>query len=690
MLFELALTSSGLLAGIAVYRIKNNQTVFRIRIWHTLKHHIVTLFSSSDRTQQLLALSSEKEQSARRQFEKTLNQKVYIAFFSTGMAAAGTLISAPLSLLSLPGIVYINKDIFNSAYQSVIKRRKANVDLLTFICNLLLLAGGHLFWCSFAGIVFSVNRKILNTVRANTRSNLVDVFRQQSQTAWIQQNGIETEVLVSELTTDCIVIVAAGEVIPVDGHILHGNAMIDQRILTGESQPAEKVAGDDVFAATLVLSGKIHIRPVRVAEQTTVAQIGALLNDAPDHKTQQQMQVETFSDQTIIPTLTAGLATLPVLGPTAALVVIQSHFEHRMTIVSSIGLLNYLNLASQQGILVKDGGIFEQLQKTDTIVFDKTGTLTREIPEVCHIHLCADYTEETVLAYAAAAEGKQNHPIAQAIRQAAAQRQLEPLHADQAEYQIGLGLSVTIREQRVELGSLRFIQDATLSLPASLQAAYAASSEIGNSMVFLVIAGELVASIELQPEIRPEARTVIANLRQQGIQQTYIMSGDQAAPTEKLAQTLGIDHHFSEVLPEQKAELIAQLQQEGHTVCFVGDGINDCIAMKQADTSISLRDASSAATDTAQVILLHNSLSQLCDLFSISADYVSNTRLSYVLVALPSLISAGGAFLWSFGLLQAMLIPQMGLILGGLYTLYPLIRDMPVEPRPSENHTGSG
>jgi Cu2+-exporting ATPase len=673
MLLELTLTSGGLLVGTAIYRIKNDSTIFDSPTWCTLRNNVTNLFSSSERTQQLIKLSSKETREIQEKAEKKINQRIYIALFSTGMAIAGSLIYTPLGLFSLPGIIYINKYIFDSAYQSIIQERQANVDSLSLICNLLLLLGGHLFWCSFSGIIFSVNRKILNTVRVNTKSSLVNVFQQESQTVWVQKNGIEIEIPVSELTTDSIIIVTAGEIIPVDGYIAHGTAIIDQRILTGESQPTEKIVGENVFAATIVLSGKIHIQAVQTAEQTTVAQIGKALH-ATDDKTQQQMQVEKFSDKTVIPTLATGAMTLSILGPTAALVVIQSHFEHRMTIVSSMGLLNYLNLSSQRDILIKDGSIFEQLQKIDTIVFDKTGTLTEEIPEVCQVHLCANYTENTVLAYAAAAEKKQQHPIAQAIRQAATQRQLEEVCVEQAEYQMGLGLSVTIKKQRVDLGSLRFIQDSGLSLPTSLQTAYTTSSAMGNSMVFLVIANKLIAGIELKPKIRPEAQTTITNLRQHGIQKTYIISGDQQAPTARLAQTLGIDHYFAEVLPEKKAELITQLQQQGHTVCFIGDGINDCIAMKQADVSISLGDASSAATNTAQVILLRNNLSQLSDLFSISTDYLSNTKLAYALVALPSLVSAGGAFLWNFGLLQAMLIPQMGLVLGGLYAIYPLIK----------------
>ncbi len=673
MLLTLFITSGGILAGTALYqkRTRPHQELLWLNKLRTIKQNAATLLWNDTRQQQLLAHSSEHDIQARQQTEHQINRTVWVSVLSTGFAAAGYLLYPPLGLLSLPGIAYVSLDILHSAYRTLVAQRRANVDLLTIICKAFLLAGGHLFWCSFSGVIFALNKKTLQTIQSHSQNNLIDVFRQQPRTAWLVHNEVDMEVPVNTLTADSIVQVGAGEVIPVDGTVVSGIAAVDQHILTGESQPVEKVQGNPVFASTLVLSGQIQIQVGTVGKQTMAAQIGQLLNDTA--KTDQQLQVEHFSDKTIIPTLLGGLISVPIIGPAGALVVIQSHFEHRMTIVSSIGLHNYLNLASQQDLLIKNGSVFEQLQQVDTVVFDKTGTLTEEVPEVGQVHLCADYNADTVLQYAAAAEGKQNHPIAQAIRNAAKTRGLDIPTIEQADYQIGYGVTVTLDQHSIQLGSLRFMQTLGIHLPETIQTANADSAAQGHSMVLLAVDEQIVAGIEIQPTIRPEAKAIITGLRKRGIKKTYIISGDQAAPTQTLANKLDIDDYFADVLPEQKAELIAQLQDAGQTICFIGDGINDCIAMKQADVSISLGDASTVAVDTAQVILLNNGLNRLNDLFDIATQYRSSMKLTYTLVGLPSAISVGGAFFWNFGLLQAMLIPQMGLVIGALYTLYPLL-----------------
>ena len=646
---------------------------------NNLGKQAIKIVQSDVRSQKLLALSSEKETLSRQIREKKLNQNLKVSLISTGFATIGALLYSPLGWLSVPGILYISKTVFNDAYHALIKQHKVNVDLLIIISNSLLLFGGHLFWCSVSVVLYAVNHKLLHTIKTNAKSSLIDVFRQQSQVAWVIQNGTECEIPISALTLDSIIVVGAGEVVPVDGRIIAGMASIDQHILTGESQPAEKTIDDQVFAATIVLSGKIHIQVAHIGEQTTAAQIGHILNQTADTKTQKQLQVEALSDKTILPTLITSAAVVPFLGPLGALSVLQSHFKHRMSIVSAIGLMNYLNLAAHQGLLIKSGDVLEQLNTVDTIVFDKTGTLTEEIPEIGKIHLCADYNSDTILQYAAAAEGKQTHPIARAIVQAAQAKNLNIPNITQADYQVGFGVSVIINQQLVQLGSIRFMETLAIELPEWIQTTYTASTNVGHSMILLAIAGQLVAGIELHPKVRPEAKHIITNLRKNGIEKTYIISGDHAAPTQKLAETLEIDDYFAEVLPEQKAELIAQLQQAGRTVCFIGDGINDCIAMHQADVSISLGDASTVAIDTAQVILLDNNLTQLCELFDLSTAFITRAKTSYAIVTLPGILGISGTLFFHFGLTPVMILPQIGLIIGVLHSIYPLLQNNQIQ-----------
>ncbi len=635
---------------------------------------------SNTRKKQLLALSSETEIRIRQEKEQHLTRQVHISLLSTACAASGVLIYSPLSWLSVPGMLYISKTVLQSAYQGLVKQHKANIDLLVLVSNGVLLFSGHIFWANVSVVLYAVNHKLLHTVKSNAKTSLVDIFRQQSQSAWVLRDGVEYETPVTALTTDSVILVGAGEVMPVDGRIVQGIATIDQHVLTGEAQPVEKLEGDEVFASTLVLSGRIQVQANQIGEQTTAAKIGHILQRTADTKTPRQLQVEILSDKTALPTLMAGMVAAPLFSSLGAIAIFQAHFKHRMSIVSVIGLLNYLNLAAHRGLLIKDGGVLETLYQVNTVVFDKTGTLTEKVPEIADIYLYDKaYTENNILQYAAAAEGKQTHPIARAILQAAKQRYITIPEVTQAEYQVGYGLSVMVEDQLVQLGSSRFIRMAGITLPDGLDSTCMVSTADGCSIVFLAVAGRLVANIKLRPKVRPEAKQVIAGLKQRGMQKTYIISGDQVTPTRQLAEALGIDDFFAEVLPEQKAQLIADLQQTGQSVCFVGDGINDCIAMQQADVSVSLGDAATVATDTAQVVLLDNHLTQLGDLFDLSDQYMSRTKTSYALVALPGFVSITGSLFLHFGLTTIMLLPQVGLAIGLLYSMYPSLQQGALE-----------
>jgi len=198
----------------------------------------------------------------------------------------------------------------------------------------------------------------------------------------------------------------------------------------------------------------------------------------------------------------------------------------------------------------------------------------------------------------------------------------------------------------------------------------------GHSPILVAIDQKVVGAIELRPTIRPEAQAMIQQLRQRNIK-LYIISGDHEAPTKRLATTLGIDHYYAQVLPADKAALIEQLQQAGKSVCFIGDGINDSIALKRANVSISLKGASSVAMDTAQVILMDQSLAQLCQLFELAQGYKRKMRSTFWLVMTPSIIALSGAVFLNFGFMSCILLNQFGFLTSMANTLSPLVRENP-------------
>lgn len=637
----------------------------------------LTPFLGNMRNQQLEEFSTDIKKTD--QVTQLTNRNLIIAIFSMGCVIAGNLIYAPLSLLSLPGIIYTAQFALVSGLKSLIQEKKFTVDLLSATTKILFLINGYLFLASFAVFLFSLNRKLLSAITDNSKKSLINAFKQQPLSVWVvHNNDVELEVPFESLKVGDIVIVNAGTSIPVDGHVIKGMASIDQHILTGESQPVDKGAGSRVFALTLVLSGKIYIQVEKTGEETTAAQIAKVLNNTINTKTDIQLWSKEISDKTVLPTFVLSGAMLPFYGATSAIAVLNSHFKYRATIASAIGVLSYLNLASHHGILIKDGRTLELLERVDTIVFDKTGTLTEEQPQVSQVYAIGEYSKNDILRYAAAAESKQIHPIAKAILQKATEQQLILPTIDETAYKVGYGLTVTLNERLVRVGSIRFFEQEGIELSPQIKDIQQQCHEHGHPIILVAVNDQAIGAIELEASLRPGLKNVIHQLQQGNIKSTYILSGDHEAPTKKLAQELEMDHYFAEMLPEQKAQLIEELQKQGKSICYIGDGINDAIALSKANVSISLRGASTVATDAAQIILMDQDLEKIVHLFQLSQSFNKEMKTTMIMVLAPSLISVSSILLIPHAhLISSFIWPQIGLTMGVANAIKPLFQTYP-------------
>lgn len=618
------------------------------------------------RQQQLAAVTTNVPQRGITPIEREERQRLVLSLVAAGIGIGGLLGSTPLALLSMGSFIYASGRAYRLAQTSLLVKRKADVNVLLALTNTVLILTNNYIIGNVANVFFALSRILVSRVQADAQTSFVDVFQQQRRFVWVHLATGEIELPFEALQQGQVVVIGAGETLPVDGVIVEGTAGIDQHILTGEFQAVEKSIGERVFASTTVLTGKIYVEVEKTGADTTVAQIGDLLNRTVEHKADLQLRAETMADHTVVPMLIAGLCALPFIGPMGAATVINAHFKHKMSILGPIGMLNYLHIASQQGILIKDGRTFDLMNTIDTVVFDKTGTLTYAQPHIGRIHLLNGHREETILAYAAAAEQKQSHPVALAMRALAQQRQLTLPAVDDAVYKVGYGISVRIDNTLVRVGSARFLTGEGLHLPDAVAPLQEVAQQQGHSLVLVAFDDAVVSCLELHPTVRPEAKAIIDELRAYGVTSVYIISGDQEAPTRKLAAELGIEHYFAEVLPPAKAAIIEQLQAEGKRVCFVGDGINDSIALKKAQVSVSLRGASAVATDTAQVILMDESLLQLPKLLRMAQSFDQNLKTTYALQWLPTCLCIGGVLFWHWGFVASVVWNQLGL-LGGLY-----------------------
>lgn len=289
------------------------------------------------------------------------------------------------------------------------------------------------------------------------------------------------------------------------------------------------------------------------------------------------------------------------------------------------------------------------MNEIDTVLFDKTGTLTRERPEVGDIVTAHGHKPEEVLLFAAAAERKFHHPIALAILHKAEELGLELPATDETEYKVGYGISVGVDGHLIRVGSRRFMEMEGIVIPDAIEKKLDAVHEDGDTMVMVAIDDHLGGALELRAALRPEVKDIIQGLRQRGIKHLAIISGDHEAPTKKLAEELGMDRYFAQVLPADKADYVEKLQAEGRKVCFVGDGINDSIALKKANVSISLRGATTIATDTAHIVFLEQGLGKLCELRDIARNLDHNIRRSWGMILVPNAACVVGVFTMGFG-----------------------------------------
>jgi heavy metal translocating P-type ATPase len=621
---------------------------------------------------QLIEILDDVLQKSEQAEKSPIDLDLPICTASLGLAVAGTFV-APILLPVAAGLfLYSVVPSFKSAHQVLFKEKRLGVDVLDSIVVVACFSTGQIFAGSVLAWCLSFGRKLVKKTEDDSKKMLLNVFGKQPRFVWLYKDGQEIETALEKLKVGDIIMVNTGETVPVDGEIVEGMAMIDQHALTGESAPAEKTKGDKVFASTTMLAGKIQVAVTSAGSETTSAKIARILNDTAGYKMRAQSQGEELADKAVIPTLALAGLGLSTIGINGAVAVVNCDLGTGIRMAAPLGMLTSLTLCAQHGILVKDGRALELMRKVDTFLFDKTGTLTRERPEVGRILTFGEYSEAQILQWAAAAERKFSHPIAKAILAKFESLGLPWAEIDDSKYHVGYGITVSVDGHTVRVGSLRFMKHENISLPAALDKELEHIHGEGNSLILIAVDGELGGALEMVAATRPEAEEIIKALRARGASHLAIISGDHDRPTRKLAEKLGMDRYFAEVLPQDKAKYVELLQKEGRTVCFIGDGINDSIALKKANVSISLRGASTIATDTAQVVFMEESLAKIVQLRDISQSLQKNIDRSWGLIIVPNAICVTGAFLAGFGVMHSMVFNQIGAVVALANGLLPL------------------
>lgn len=560
-------------------------------------------------------------------------------------------------------------------------RRHRRLGLVVFegVAALATLVFGSLFLLSVLMLVVATSQRMIARTEREASSDFSSIFGALSDTAWLLREGLEIEVPLDSLRIDDVIVVHSGEMIPVDGQVVSGEGVIDQHLMTGESQLAEKAVGDRVLASTLVVSGAFNIHVDRHGEETIAGQIADALEKASHLKTSMQSRGERIVERGASYTMVVTALALPIVGWHQAFALMYSGFGYQMRLAAPLTVMNYLRIAARQGILVKDGRALDTLAKVDTIVVDKTGTLTEEVPEVARIQVCNGFSREHLLRLAASAEQRQEHPVARAICQLAERESLSLLRLLASDLALGHGLCADLYEpaapeirHRVLIGSQRFIRQADIRVPHEIEVMQSEASASGHSLVYVAREDKcLLGAIELHHALRPRVKDAIEALRELGMR-IYIISGDRPAPTKALADSLGVDDFFAGVLPEQKAEMLDRLEQGGRKVFFIGDGINDSVALQRAAVSASFRGAASIAQDTADILLMEPDLMLLPQLVRLGRELDQRMSYSEALNNAAGVICVTAVLLFGVGIGGAMLIYSSGIAASITNAMIPL------------------
>ena len=597
-----------------------------------------------------------------------------LPFAATAQFAVPALLPAAAVLFA-----YTSIPTFQSAREVLFDEKRLGVDVLDAIVvvgclgTMAIFPGAVLCWC------LSFGRVLVKKTLDDSKKLLLNAFGKQPRYVWLYRDGTEVQVSLDKLHQGDTSVVHTGEVVPVDGVVIEGMAIIDQHALTGESTPAEKGVGDKVFASTVMVAGKMFVSVEKAGSETASSKIAQILNDTAGYKLSSQHKGERLADKAVIPTLAIGSIGLVTMGLPGAVAVLNSDFGTGIRMAAPLAMLSSLSLCASKGVLVKDGRARELMNEIDAVLFDKTGTLTRERPEVGRVIASEGFTEHQILKYAAAAERKFHHPIALAILHKAAALEIELPPTDETRYKVGYGIVVGVDGRTIRVGSKRFMEMEGIALTDAVEKALDESHLEGHTVVMVAVDDRLGGAVELRAAVRPEVKEIVAGLRKRGVKHLAIISGDHEAPTRKLAEELGMDRYFAQVLPADKAEYVEKLQKEGRKVCFVGDGINDSIALKKANVSISLRGASSIATDTAQIVFLEEGLAKLCELKDIARELDRNVKRSWSLILAPNIACIVGVFSLGFGIMASVVTNNVAALAALGNGLLPLRKVAQVE-----------
>lgn len=535
--------------------------------------------------------------------------------------------------------------VFANVARAARKRQITSHTLMT-LGVLAALAVGE--WATAAVVVFfmRVGDYVERFTAEGARTALRDLTALAPKQARVVRDGVEQEIPVEAVRPGEIVVVRPGEQIPVDGVVVEGHATVDQATITGESLPVEAEPGSRVFAATIARLGSLRIRTERIGADTTFGRVVRLVQEAESNRAEVQRFADRFSSYYLpIVVAIAALTFLIRRDPLAMAAVLVVACSCSIALATPVAMLAAIGRAAREGVLIKGGKYIETLARADVLLLDKTGTLTLGRPQIERV-ICFNGVEPTeALRLAASAERDSEHPLAEAVRAHAVRQGIrlsEPTHFEAIP---GKGVVAEVEGHRVAVGSHRLLDAQDAALVASVK-------ETQGSVLWVVCDGKPIAALVATDTLRPETPLAIQRLREMGVEQIELLTGDNPGAAAALAEPLGIPYRAN-LLPEDKIAVVRDYQRQGKVVVMVGDGVNDAPALAQADVGVAMGAAGAdIALEAAHVALMREDWMLVPTVFAIARRTMRVVKMNLLLTAVYNVV---GLSLAAAGLLPPIL-----------------------------------
>ena len=565
----------------------------------------------------------------------------------------------PLYLAAaLVGSVYI----WWSAFQGI-RERDFTADIPVSFATAGALIIGQYSAAAVVAVLLLLGGMMEEFVSARAGNALDSLAKLLPDRVTVRRDGQDLVVSLEEVQSGDLVLIRSGDRIPVDGTVAMGTASVNQAAITGESLAVEKQVGDIVYAGTLNEVGALEVQTTKVGAETTLGHIRRMVEEAQEQKAPIERILDRYAKFYTPAALILGVLVWWWSGDILRAITILIVFcPCVMVLATPTALVASIGNAALRGSLVKKGATIEALAKVNAVAFDKTGTLTEGRPKLTAVLPMSGMEEQDLLRLAAVAEKFSEHPLGRALVQAASERSLSLPDPEEFTVLPGLGVRVKIDGSLVILGRPRLLQEQGITLDREIESRASNLAAAGRTVILAAQNGQVVGMFVLEDTLRPEAKEVIVRLKKLGVR-TVLVTGDNATTAERIAADLGISEVHAEVLPEQKVEIVKQLQAEGRTVAFVGDGVNDGPALATANVGIAMGVAGTdVAIETAEIALLSDDLTKLPHLLGLSRQAMRAIKQNLIFSLSVLAIAVGLA-------IPGILLPVTGALLHELSSI---------------------